>query len=119
MGRWLRKPVVLAAGLACLQALDLLLTRLLVGGWRHTDVVEANPVALSVLDHHGWGGLAAFKFGCSLVAVGCALAVCRFRPATGVRLLTLMCLAMLAVVGYSTALLARPPAAEHEPLARA
>jgi hypothetical protein len=91
-----------------LQGSDLSLTYLLLER-PQPDVYEANPLAAAVLARHGWAGLGALKLLCCLAAVAAALLVCRRRAATGAALLAGLCLAMAGVVGYSGALLARPP----------
>ena len=62
--RW--SPVVLAGCFVLLQGADLYLTRQLLP---RPDVHEANPLALAVLDRHGWPGVAVFKVACTAVAL--------------------------------------------------
>jgi hypothetical protein len=85
-----------------------LLTWLLLEGGGRPDVYEANPLALSILTNFGWMGVATFKSCCSLLALGAVLSVWYFRPTSGSRLLTFLCLVMTGVVGYSGVLLAQP-----------
>jgi hypothetical protein len=96
----------LPCALLLLQGADVVLT------WRllttRPDVGEANPLALAVLQQHGWAGAVALKLACTAVALGCVHLVRRRRPAFGGALLGGMCALMLAVVGYSAALLAWP-----------
>src|SRR5262249_29974471 len=98
------RGVWLAMGLVVLQGLDFGLTRLLLSGEVRDDVYEANVLARCVLGRGGWVGLAAFKGLCTLVTLGAALLVLRWRPPTGRRLLAGLCLVMFGVVGYSAAL---------------
>jgi hypothetical protein len=105
----LRASLIVA--LLLLQGADVVLT------WRllttRPDVGEANPLALAVLQRHGWAGAVALKLACTAVAVGSALLVSGKRPALGRGLLVALCAVMATVVGYSGALLAGPPSADH------
>lgn len=96
-----------------LQAADVLLTWLLLTG--RPDIVEANPVALRLLQSHGWAGAIALKAATTTVAVACVVVVSRRRPAAGRALVVGLSAVMLAVVGYSAVLLARPVAADLDP----
>jgi hypothetical protein len=93
--------------LLLLQVADFALTWALVSGRVHQDVYEANPLANAILARGGWVGLGAFKFACAALALGTVLLVWQRRPGTGARLTAGLSLAMLTVVGYSVALLAR------------
>ena len=108
----------LTACLVLLQAADFCLTWVLLASGLRNDVVEANPLALSILDRFGWAGLAGFKSACSLVALAAILAVSRRRVNAATRLLAALCLVMAGVVGYSGALLASPPPTHEPNLAR-
>jgi hypothetical protein len=108
------RSLALAGCLALLQAGDLALTYLLLGGGHRPDVYEANPLAAALLARHGWAGLGTLKLVCSLAAATAALLVCRRHAAAGARLLVGLCLVMAGVVGYSGTLLARPPAVPTE-----
>lgn len=105
--RFFSRPRFLIGSLCVLQAADLLLTWLLLGGYR-ADVTEANPLANWILTRAGWTGLVALKFGCSLVVVAAAQALSRCRPALAGRLLGGLCLGMAVVAGYSLTLLFGP-----------
>jgi hypothetical protein len=98
---------ILAGCFVLLQAGDFLLTWLLLDSGRRPEVYEANPLALAVLSRLGWAGLGGFKCLCSLVTLIAVLALCRRHARAGARLLAGLCTAMLAVVGYSGALLAQ------------
>jgi hypothetical protein len=91
-----------------LQGVDFLLTWALLGGVWRGDVVEANPLARSVLDASGWVGLALFKLAFTLIALVAVLTIARRRPALATRVAGVMCLMVLGVNGYSGWLLARP-----------
>jgi hypothetical protein len=106
--RLTRCCLALACCLVLLQGADLSLTYLLLAR-PQPDVYEANPLAAAVLARHGWAGVGTFKVLCCLAAVAAALPVCRRRAAAGAALLAGLCLLMAGVVGYSGALLARPP----------
>ncbi len=96
----------LYVALVLLQGADVVLT------WRllttRPEVQEANPVALAVLERHGWAGAVALKLACTAAALGCVLAIGRARPVLSQCLLGGMCSLMLGVVTYSVVLLARP-----------
>ncbi len=79
------------------------------------DHYEANWLASSVLANFDFAGLAAFK-ALTVLAVGLVVyLVARSRPNTARRLATFACLAVGAVVLYSTALLARQAAQPNRP----
>jgi hypothetical protein len=95
---------------AALSVADLALTWFLLeqpGGGAY----ERNPVAAWCLAHFGWAGLAVFKLGSVLLAVGLVLFVARRRRQTAGRVLTFGCAALLAVLLYSGSLVARVNAA--------
>jgi hypothetical protein len=95
----------LVAGLILLQGADFVLT------WRllsRPGVREANPVALAVLDRHGWAGLALLKGACTAVALAAALLLWRRRAVTAVRLLRGCCAVLAGVAVYSLTLLLSP-----------
>jgi len=105
----------LLGALLLLQGADVVLTwRLLTA---RPDVGEANPLALAVLERHGWSGAVVLKAASTAVALGCVLLVSRLRPAFSRPLLTGLCAIVLAVVGYSAVLLVRPEQADEGPLA--
>lgn len=104
---WVMSTRLLVLGLIVLQTLDLILTNLLLSGYLRADVYEANPLARWILTTGGWAGLATFKAGCTAIAILAALLVTHWRPATGHRLLVLMCVLMFGVVSYSSVLAAQ------------
>jgi len=90
-----------------LQGADVVLTWLLLT--TRPEVQEANPIALAVLESHGWPGAIALKLACTAIVLGCVLAIERARPplySQGV--IAALSSLMLVVVVYSTALLVRP-----------
>jgi hypothetical protein len=85
-----------------LQIADFLMTcrvLTLAGGY------EVNFFARSVLDQYGWGGLALYKFGSTVVFLAAVVLVSRRRALLGAQLLAVCCLVMAGVVGYSVYLL--------------
>ena len=105
----------LIVALLTLQSADVVLTWLLLT--TRPDVGEANPLALAVLERHGWSGAVALKLASTAVAVGSVLLVSCKRPVLGRGLLVALCAVMGTVVGYSGTLLASPPCAEHDRMA--
>jgi hypothetical protein len=105
---WLSHHRWLVCVFVTLSVLDLLLTWRLVEA-PHSRVYEANPLAAAVLLRFGWLGLGVFKTVCVASGLGAIVLVNRWRPALGLRLLGLLCPALLGVVGYSAALLAAGP----------
>ncbi len=71
------------------------------------DVYERNPVAHWWLASYGWTGLIAFKGGAVALVLGLNSVICHYRPRLGGRVLAFGCLAVAAVVLYSTALAGR------------
>jgi hypothetical protein len=89
-----------------LSVADLTLTWLLIeySGGR---VRESNPVAHAWLIDFGWHGLVWFKAITMLVVVTVVLVLVRYRPRTGLWLVTFACLAVGGVVLYSYQMLHR------------
>jgi len=88
-----------------LSVCDLVFTYLLVEG-SGGDIYEANPVAAGWLSNHGWVGLAIFKAAAVLVVIGSVALIVRKRPALGVAVACIACLATGAVNMHSHRLLA-------------
>jgi hypothetical protein len=96
----------LIVSLLLLQSADVTLTWVLLSS--RPEVVEANPLALAVMQRHGWTGAVLLKLASTAVALGCVLIISRTRPVSGNVLLTGLSTLMLGVVGYSAVLLSRP-----------
>src|SRR5687768_13949684 len=93
MSSCLRAILALVVAFVLLQAVDFAFTWKLLGA--RADVYEANPLARTVLESGGWGGLALFKCAVTALALAAALLVARRRPAASLRLLAGLCLLML------------------------
>lgn len=93
-----------------LGAVDFIQTYALIA---HGDglTYESNPVAAAWLDRYGWKGLLFFKAGCVIVFALVVFILRRHRPRTGAVLVTVGCLAVLAVTLYSRQLIEK----SHEP----
>jgi hypothetical protein len=100
-----RVCILTLALFVALSACDFVFTYLLVEGGGG-EVYEANPVAAGWLTDHGWLGLAAFKAAAVLVVVGAVGLIARRKPAVGVALACLGCLATAVVNLHSHTLLA-------------
>jgi hypothetical protein len=87
----------------CLSLGDLALTSHLLAP-RDGQIFEANPIARWWLDGFGWAGLAGFKVAMVLLVCGLALAISRYRPSAGRRLITFACSTVAAVLAYSVCL---------------
>jgi hypothetical protein len=101
----LRAILLLSICFILLQGADFCLTRRLLA---RSDMMETNPLALTILTRHGWLGIALFKCACTAVTLAAAWLVCLSRARTAAKLLTAVCLLMAGVVGYSGFLLLRP-----------
>jgi hypothetical protein len=72
---------------------------------------EANPIAASFLDSHGWGGLAVYKAALVAVFVGSVVVVMRRKKVVGALLAVYGCALLSGVVFYSQQLIGE---ARHE-----
>src|SRR5579871_3655116 len=84
-----------------LSALDLVLTWWLIVQTGN-EIYESNPVAAWWLSRYGWAGLAIFKGLAVLAVTLLAVLISLSRPRVGGRILAFGCLAVGAVVCYSS-----------------
>jgi hypothetical protein len=89
---------------AALSVADWSLTWLLISG-SDGAVSEGNPVAAWFLTRFGWPGLALFKAGCTGTFAAAVAVLVRYRPRTGVQLVTAALIALTLVNSYSLGLL--------------
>jgi uncharacterized membrane protein YhaH (DUF805 family) len=86
-----------------LSILDFAFTMFLVQGSGGV-IYESNPIANWFLQHLGWIGLAGFKLSLVAFVAWAALMVSRWRPRLSLGVLSLGCVVMMPVVGYSVQL---------------
>ncbi len=100
---------LLSSCLILLHGVDFYLTWGLLESGVRSDVYEANPLANSILERHGWSGLAGFKILFGSIGLAAGLILCWKRLTLGLRILALQCLLMAGVVGYSATLISHVP----------
>lgn len=103
----MRTTVLSATGILVfivLSLVDLSFTWLLIqySGGR---IDEGNPIAKEWLLRYGWEGLVVFKLAAIAIVVSVILILVRYRPRTGISLVTFACLSVGYVAYYSYRLL--------------